>query len=220
MRLYLVRHGQTAWNAAEKAQGHTDIPLDATGIEQAELLAKTFSREHLDLILCSDLQRSRQTAQLISDSVGVPLEASRLLRERSFGEWEGMPYAEIGRLTGVAVSEQGLGSLYEACPPGGESLQMAWDRIEPLIDRLRAMAENTLVVGHGGVSALMLAQLVRGTLDTSRAFRFSNCAVTELARRPDGTFQLVRFNDAVHLGGENMGPIGLTGRIGPGSKGR
>lgn len=199
MRLYLVRHGQTAWNAEERAQGHTDIPLDATGVAQAQRLSQLFAPGDLDLVLTSDLQRSRHTAEAVASAVDAPLESTPLLRERTFGEWEGLPYKEVGIRFGKTASEAGLRSLYEACPPGGESLQMAWDRVREVTLRLATMPENALVVSHGGVCALMLAQLIRGDLDTSRAFRFHNCAVTELARRQDGSFQLVRFNDASHL---------------------
>src|SRR5579885_891994 len=108
MRLYLVRHGQTAWNAQEKAQGHTDVPLDETGKIQAQRLAELLEGSRIDLILTSDLQRSKETAQVIADRFGAPLEATELLRERSFGEWEGLPYTEVGRRFGTAVSDKGL----------------------------------------------------------------------------------------------------------------
>ena len=199
MRLYMVRHGQTAWNLEEKAQGHTDIPLDPTGVEQAKCLAEMLEGTPIQVIWTSDLQRSSKTAETVAERLGVPVEIMPILRERSFGEWEGLPYMEVGRRSGVAATEQGLRSLYEACPPGGESLQMAWERMQQVTESLTKEPRNTLIVSHGGVSALMLSQLVQGDLKTSRAFRFHNCAVTELARREDGTFQLVRFNDTSHL---------------------
>jgi probable phosphoglycerate mutase len=205
MRLYLVRHGQTAWNAEERAQGHTDIPLDETGIKQAELLGEMLADEPIQLILTSDLQRSSQTAENIAKRLGVPMEVTPTLRERCFGEWEGLPYAEVGRRMGAEVPARGLAALFEACPAGGESLQMTWERVKAVTDRLSQLEENTLVVSHGGVSALMLAQLIRGDIITSRAFRLHNCAVTELHRRPDHTFQLIRYNDASHL--ESVEPL-------------
>jgi 2,3-bisphosphoglycerate-dependent phosphoglycerate mutase len=199
MRLYLVRHGQTAWNAEERAQGHTDIPLDETGIAQAELLAEMLSEDPIQLVLTSDLQRSAKTAERIAERLSVPIEHTPILRERTFGEWEGLPYAEVGRRLGVEASEKGLAALYEACPPGGESMQMTWNRLRPMTDRLKQEEKNTLVVSHGGTASLLLSQLIRGDIDTARAFRFHNCAVTELLRRADGTFQMIRFNDASHL---------------------
>lgn len=194
MRLYLVRHGQTAWNAEERAQGHTDVPLDETGARQARCVADSFRDVALDRILTSDLQRSLKTAEMVAHTTGAPLEITTLLRERAFGEWEGLHYHEFAALMGKARDE-GLHSVYEVCPPGGESMQEAWNRVKQITDRMFATHERTLIVSHGGVCALMLSQLIRGTLDTSRAFRFQNCAVTELHRRPDGTFLLARFND-------------------------
>ncbi|MEA2553861.1 MAG: 2,3-bisphosphoglycerate-dependent phosphoglycerate mutase [Fimbriimonadaceae bacterium] len=203
MRLYLVRHGQTAWNAEEKAQGHTDIPLDETGLRQASCLATFCEDLPIKLVLTSDLQRSLKTAEAVAQHIGARVESTPLLRERTFGEWEGLPYVEVGKMFGEAA-EKGLTSLYEACPPGGESLAMAWNRVKAITERLATEPENTLVVSHGGVCALMLAQLIGGDLNTSRAFRFKNCAVTELHRRPDGSFQLIAFNDASHISGEEQ----------------
>src|SRR4051812_36304655 len=97
MRLYIVRHGQTAWNAEERAQGHTDIPLDETGLKQAEFLGDMLAEEPIESVLTSDLQRSAQTARFIAQRLGVTIEQTPLLRERTFGEWEGLPYAEVGR---------------------------------------------------------------------------------------------------------------------------
>lgn len=198
MRLYLVRHGQTAWNAEERAQGHTDIPLDETGLRQAACLAEHFSEIPLDRILTSDLQRSQVTAHGIAGVTGAVLESTRVLRERAFGEWEGLRYHEFAEKMGKA-KEEGLHSVYEVCPPGGETMQQAWNRVKQVTDRMFHEEGQVLIVSHGGVCALMLAQLIRGTLDTSRAFRFHNCAVTELNRRQDGTFMLTRFNDASHM---------------------
>ena len=78
-------------------------------------------------------------------------------------------------------------------------MHMTWERIRPITDRLHHEPANTLIVSHGGTSSLLLSQLIRGEIETARAFRFHNCAVTELHRRPDGTFQLIRFNDTSHL---------------------
>ena len=61
-----------------------------------------------------------------------------------------------------------------------------------------------VVVSHGGASALLLAQIVQGTIDVSRAFRFANAGVTELNRRDDGTFYIVRYNDTTHLRTETV----------------
>lgn len=198
MRLYLIRHGQTAWNAEERAQGHTDIPLDDTGHAQSECLRQHFLGHSIDLVLTSDLQRSSETAIRVAEACGAPMEKTPLLRERSFGEWEGLPYTEFARRSNDFLTEA-VHSLFHVCPPGGESIQDAWDRVRPITERLAKEQSHIAVVAHGGVCSLMLAQLLKGNLETSRSFRFLNCAVTELLRRPDGAFSLLRYNDIAHL---------------------
>ena len=94
MRLYLVRHGQTAWNAEERAQGHSDIPLDHEGLRQAESLGRAFQDRKISLVLCSDLQRAKQTAQPIVEATGARFETTEQLRERGFGDWEGQFVAQ------------------------------------------------------------------------------------------------------------------------------
>ncbi len=196
MRLYLIRHGQTAWNADQRAQGHTDVPLDETGIRQAECAAGALEGVGIELVLSSDLSRSLETARIIAERARARLESTQLLRERSFGEWEGLSYSEFSKL---AAPDQKVAALYDLCPPGGESLADAWTRIAPIAERIRALTEPTAIVGHGGTCSLLLAQLLQGSIDSARSFRFHNCAVTEMSKRHDGFFQLVRFNDSSHL---------------------
>src|SRR5881227_154431 len=95
MRLYLVRHGQTSWNVEQRAQGHTDIPLDEEGLRQADMLGHSFASASVDRVLTSDLIRSVQTAEPIANYSGAPMHIDRRLRERSFGSWEGLPFDEF-----------------------------------------------------------------------------------------------------------------------------
>lgn len=198
MRLYLIRHGQTAWNAGTRAQGHSDIPLDAEGVAQARIVGEAFRGIEIDAILTSDLQRSLHTAQQISDVTGVPLEVRIDLRERSFGEWEGVQFADIAeRFVGL---ERATGvDMFDVKAPGGESYQEVWDRVGGVVARLEGVEKPTVVVSHGGTSALLLARLLQGTMATARAFRMHNTAITELNRGPDGLWRLTRYNDYSHL---------------------
>jgi 2,3-bisphosphoglycerate-dependent phosphoglycerate mutase len=198
MRLYLVRHGQTAWNAEMRAQGHTDIELDETGLEQARRLAVGFRDVPLSLVISSDLRRASDTARAIADSTGAAIETTLELRERSFGDWEGHHYTHIGanfqRLEFTTKLDR-----ESIRPPNGESIVDVWDRLDPIIHRLSVLTGDTAVVSHGGTCSLLLSKLIHGTIDTSRAFRFSNTSVTELKRRPDGRFQMIRYDDIQHL---------------------
>jgi len=199
MRLYLVRHGQTAWNAEERAQGHSDIPLDHEGLRQADSLGQAFQDRRIGLVLCSDLQRAQQTAQPIVDATGATFETTALLRERGFGDWEGELFGDIANRWSALEAKQKKDRL-ELRPPNGESFADVWERIQPITDRLLAAEEeHIVVVSHGGTCSLLMAQLIRGNLHTSRSFRFFNTGVTTLDRRPEGLFMISRYNDTSHL---------------------
>lgn len=197
MRLYLVRHAQTAWNAEMKAQGHMDVELDTIGREQAQKLAAAFANSRLDLVLCSDLKRARETAEPIARATRAKLESRVDLRERSFGEWEGMAFDEIARR--FRESEATGLAWHEVVPPGGESFLHVWKRLQGIVGELFTTRKQIAIVTHGGTCALLLAHLLKGTVETSRGFRFKNTGLTELIRRPEGQFQLLRYNDLAHL---------------------
>jgi broad specificity phosphatase PhoE len=198
MRLYLIRHGQTVWNADQRAQGHSDIPLDATGLAQAQCLGPRFEGRKIDLVLSSDLQRAKQTAEPIVAATKAKWEQLPELRERGFGEWEGQPFLDIALRWPGLEAEEGIDRLHIR-PPGGESFTDVWDRLESVAGRLLEESRNTVVVSHGGACALLLARLIHGTVETSRAFRFANCSVTKLERRPEGHLLISTYNDVRHL---------------------
>jgi broad specificity phosphatase PhoE len=198
MRLTLVRHGQTAWNTAGLAQGHTDIELDADGHRQAQLLARRLLEHPIDAVLSSDLVRCRQTLAPFLDRRELTVAFTPGLRERSFGQMEGTDYAELHAWMQAEATRLGC-SLRAVRPPDGESVQEVWERLAPFEEALRETPKDTLVVSHGGSLAQLLARLLRGSEETPRAFRFGNCSVTTLHRRADGTFLLESFNDSRHL---------------------
>lgn len=197
MRLYLARHGQTDWNAAQIAQGQTDIPLNSVGRDQAHALAQAFEGVRLDRIVSSDLIRASETARAVGDILGLSVELDSRLRERSFGEWEGRPYHDFH----VSMRERAEtdGTAYEHTrPPSGESLSDVADRVSELADEVIARGGATLLVSHGGALSMLLGRLLGGDVRFGRAFRFENAGIAELHRRPEGDFTLVRLN-AAHL---------------------
>jgi probable phosphoglycerate mutase len=95
--LYLVRHGETDWNATGRWQGHTDVPLNERGLQQARLLAQRLQREgvRFDAIYSSDLTRAYQTAWEIGSLLRVAVQLWPPLREIDMGEWSGLTREEI-----------------------------------------------------------------------------------------------------------------------------
>lgn len=198
MRLFIVRHGQTEWNANGFAQGHSDIELDATGRLQAAAMARALADCRIAKVFSSDLRRCVETADAFAGPLGMMVDAREDLRERTFGELEGAHYTEIRTWFSAESRQRGLGE-HEIRPEGGESLKDVWNRLAQfnrLIDRSR---ENMLVVTHGGTGGLLMARLMRGTVQTAKSFRLENTGITELIRRPDGYWQLLRFTDTRHL---------------------
>ena len=88
---YLVRHGQTDWNKEKKLQGHTDVPLNTVGEEQARELAEVLKDVQFDLAFSSDLLRTKRTAELITREKKLHIQSTEALRERMFGTLEGGP---------------------------------------------------------------------------------------------------------------------------------
>jgi broad specificity phosphatase PhoE len=203
MRILLVRHGQTEWNIGARAQGHTDISLDETGLRQSQLLGEAFKGEKIDVVISSDLKRSVQTAEPIAQATGAPLETDARLRERSFGDWEGQDYHLVGEQLHALTERYNLSRL-DTRPPHGESMRDVWTRIDPAIQALKKDARSIVLVSHGGALALILAKFIGADIEVSRAFRFANTGVTELHSRPNGSIYIKRYNDTVHLASEEV----------------
>lgn len=199
MPLFLVRHGETEWNLAGRAQGHTDIPLSDVGRAQAQCLRHAFEGIRVDLVLSSDLIRSYATSQAIADATGAPVEKTPDLRERCFGDWEGMNYEIVNRQLDEQAHAMGTTSL-EVAPPNGESYADVWKRLDPVMERLETLGkQNWVISSHGGALSVLLSRLMRGSVETARSFRLRNTSVSELRRRPDGYWALERLNDVGHL---------------------
>lgn len=101
--IFLIRHGRTSYNAAHRLQGQVDIPLDEVGVWQAERTAETLRRLYVEerpavtrrIVVCSDLGRAAATAHAFADPLGLEVHPDVRVRERSFGDWDGMPVSEL-----------------------------------------------------------------------------------------------------------------------------
>lgn len=195
MRLILVRHGQTAWNAAQRAQGHCDTELDDIGRAQAQRLIGALQPIGIERILSSDLKRSVQTVEPFASSEGIKITKTADLRERHFGDLEGLPYEEVrARISAKAI----LFGTDPHCtrPENGESYEDVWNRLGPVVEGFGP--QSTLVVSHGGTLGLLLALITRAGFEQARTYRFANASITELHRK-ESDWEIVRLNDSAHL---------------------
>lgn len=198
-RVFAIRHGQTAWNAALRMQGQLDIPLDDTGRWQAARLAQALCGEPLAAIYSSDLQRAVSTAQALAARTGVPVSQHRALRERAFGCFEGLTYAEIESRWPLDSArwrrrEPGFG------PAGGESLQLFFERcMSAALELASAHAGQSIaIVAHGGVLDCLYRAAQGVALDTTRSWQLGNASINRLLFNGE-RFQLVGWDDHAHL---------------------
>lgn len=158
--IYLLRHGALADDSRDRFIGQVDLPLAAEGIRQAQALAQTLRHENIGIIYCSDLLRSKQTAEIIADEINAPIETRGELREISLGNWEGMSRSEIKSSFPAQYAERGK-DIENYRIPGGESFAdcrlralAAWKSI------LNCGSERVAVVSHAGINRLLLCHLL------------------------------------------------------------
>lgn len=198
-RVFAIRHGQTAWNAALRVQGQLDIPLDQMGHRQAAQLAQALAGEPLAAIYSSDLQRALATAQPLAARSGVRVSPNPLLRERCFGCFEGHTYAEI-EARWPADSLRFRRREPGFCPAGGESLEVFYARCVQIALALAAAhaGQAIAIVAHGGVLDCLYRAALGIALDAPRSWRVDNATINRLLFNGEG-FSLVGWNDDAHL---------------------
>lgn len=118
--LFLFRHGETDWNREGRLQGHTDTPLNAAGLAQAQTLSETLRPHRLDAIVSSDLSRARTTAQIVVEALGIPLFTDPGLREANVGVAEGLLWSDAKTRFGEGLTERWY-SDGDVAFPGGET---------------------------------------------------------------------------------------------------
>lgn len=160
MKLILIRHGQTQWNASQRYQGHTDIPLNDTGRQQALRLADYLVKdEAVEAVYCSDLSRARETAEIIGRAFKLQPHPDHRLREFCFGKWEGLTFTQVYAAY-RSEFEQWFNNLEEFRVPGGESFSdLASRSLEAIEEIKKKHAGTAVVVTHGGVIKAMLRRI-------------------------------------------------------------
>jgi probable phosphoglycerate mutase len=199
LTLCLARHGETDWNAENRIQGQLDIPLNSRGQEQAKALSSVLATMHFDAIYSSDLSRASVTAAAIANELGLELKINPALRERHYGSFQGLTYAEVGQKTPEGLKRFLARELdYEM--EGGESLNTLWTRC---VSQLQAMADahpnqTILVVSHGAVLDTVYRYLVGDALDAPRSVTTPNCALNWMTYS-DGKWKLDVWGEVSHV---------------------
>lgn len=156
-KLYLIRHGETAWNRLHLFQGTTDVPLNAEGMRQAEALADRLRGIRLDAAFSSPLQRARATAAAVLHARGITPTVLPELREISYGLWQGRSASPAGRCS-PGIEWRWRHDPWTVRFPGGETLSEVDRRAARAIDLIqeRACGGSVLVSGHGHLNRVLL----------------------------------------------------------------
>ena len=196
--ILLVRHGQTDWNLARRWQGHIDIPLNATGRRQAQLLALRLVSFPVKAIYTSDLVRASETAKIAAKPLGLVPVPDPALRERNGGRFQSLTFDELQDQYPELWRRV---RLENATPPEGESLFEVAKRITTAYEAIARRHSGQLVAlfSHGGALNLLIAYIVGLPLGHSARISLRGNTGLSIIEIGDNGGRLVSLNDTNHL---------------------
>lgn len=176
-KIYLIRHGEVEDSNPRRYNGHIDVPLSAKGVEYIKRLAAFLSAKVqkcnstvgagcprpavIKAVYCSGLSRAVKSAEIIAEPFGRKPVVVDGLKERSFGQWEGMTFDEVGEQWPDAFNAWADDPL-KFSPLGGESTLETRDRVIPVFRKIvdDHQGEEIAVVSHGGVTRVILCEML------------------------------------------------------------
>lgn len=187
MEICLVRHGETDWNRIGKLQGHTDIELNATGIEQANACADFLMQKHYELIYTSPLKRAKQTATIIASKTALPVVEIPLFIERNYGAAEGL------------TPDERKHKFPDLNYPNQESREALTQRVLLGLEQiqLQQKAKKIIVVAHGAVINSILAALSRNEIGSGKTKLTNACLST--IQFTENHWKIIDYNIDTHL---------------------
>ncbi|HSW04199.1 histidine phosphatase family protein [Aquabacterium sp.] len=200
--LIVIRHGETDWNRQHRFQGQIDVPLNATGLAQAERLGERLADETIDVLVASDLQRAHSTAQALARRRSQTVQAEPLWREQAFGVLEGLDVPTIRSQHAPLWDQWVRHEADYALPGGGESNRGFFARV---MQALRATVAahagaRIAVVTHGGVLDMLWRAARAQPLHGPRTCEIPNTGINRLRWTGDA-LQILSWAEADHLHG-------------------
>jgi probable phosphoglycerate mutase len=195
----VLRHGETAWNAEGRIQGHLDSPLNEEGLAQALLVGDRLARESFSQLYSSDLGRALQTAQPIADHSGRPVLADARLRERNLGVFQGHTGAQCERRWPKHYARFRSRDPDQVIP-AGESARQLYERVKDVFTTLARehMGERLVLVTHGGVLDALYRFVLGIALEQPREFPIYNASLN-VVHLDDARWSIERWGDISHL---------------------
>jgi broad specificity phosphatase PhoE len=197
--IYLVRHGQTAWNKEEIFRGRTNVPLDETGLKQAQLVAEYFRDMDIHQVYSSPLARAWQTAEKIVQFHSLKVRPLEGINDMSFGNWEGHPHQEIKENDSERY-RQWREEPHRVRLPGGESLEevrvRAMGAVEEVIQKHRG--KILVLVSHRVINKVLICGILG--IDNSHFWQIGqDTTAINLIQYKNGKYILSFLNETCHL---------------------
>lgn len=164
---FLVRHGETEFNTKKIVQGHLDSPLTQKGLNEAVRLGKKLKNTSFDLVFSSDLLRAKRTAEIIISEKKLAVASTQILRERSFGNYEGKPYSAVKAYYELMEKLKDQ-KIKDNIKDNISGFDLSVEKDENVVGRLITFLRETaithpgkkiLVVTHGGIMRVFLKHL-------------------------------------------------------------
>jgi len=174
-RLYLVRHGETAWSLTGQHTGLTDLPLTPHGEYQAQKLAPHFVDLSFAHVLTSPMQRARRTCELAGLSLMAEIESN--LAEWDYGDYEGQ------RSVDIRQQRPDWNIFHDGCPQGESPMQIT-ARADCLIAYLRTLNGNIALFSHGQFGLVLAARWIGLALIEAQHFWLSTASISILDYNP------------------------------------
>ena len=199
--IILVRHGETDYNKEHRFQGALDIPLNETGLKQADMLAESLKDVPIDVFIASPMKRAYVTTEKCAALHGMQIAyADKRLSEASYGDWAGKKKSEVKK--DFAREYKLLNKKrWKYTPPNGESLQSIQKRYRAALDdAVRKYPGKTILIGaHSGGNAAVICSVLDINLNHYNKFKQDNTCVNVLKYK-DGEWKLLLMNSVEHLG--------------------
>jgi 2,3-bisphosphoglycerate-dependent phosphoglycerate mutase len=210
MIFYLIRHGESLYNAEGRIQGQSDVALSLVGLQQAQAIADALADEAIDAVFASPLRRAMQTAEPIAGRLGLSIHCDDRLKEIHAGIFQGLLWEEVESKFPDAAHpwrEQQPDFVI----PGGESRRALMERGRAVFESMReTRLRRVAVVSHGGILAAALKALLRIPAEIN-PFSFYNASISVLAW--NDRIKLLSLNQLEHLRTAGLAREDSTGNV-------
>lgn len=205
MRLFLIRHGETVWNAEGRFQGQIDTDLNATGLKQADTVAERLKGHPFSAVFATPLSRAHVTANMIASRCGMTkdVECIQEFTEINHGDWEGLLATEVAeRWPDLLKNWHTTPHLVKMPGENGEDLEMLSTRVIEGIKSLKnrfGVQDDICLVSHDAVIKVILCHYLGAPLSSFWRFQVGNCSLSIIDFRERDKAKIPLFGDVSFL---------------------